>query len=173
MVARAGRFDGDGLVSHSAEELQGRLWQGKKKNNDVAVPLSESSTALILGTQWEYEDAEEDDINDDYDDSFEQINSFKVNDSTSGDSATRLGPAREAQEDEQGEEENVGGRQEGGGKGRGKGRGKGKGERKLGTGDGRFGAGRGQVKANARKEQNKAKVANHNRKAGASRKQRA
>ena len=29
-VARAGRFDGDGLVSHSAEELQGRLWQGKK-----------------------------------------------------------------------------------------------------------------------------------------------
>ena len=48
-----------------------------QKNNDVAVPLSESSTALILGTQWEYEDAEEDDINDDYDDSFEQITSFK------------------------------------------------------------------------------------------------
>jgi len=131
--------------------------------------------------------------NDDYDDSFDEVPSFSVQDGSRGDAAESLEQIRakvilenqalkleqemefipgqmprslqasQGAEGQPEEEMEESSSAPNGGGAKGRGRGK-------GSGEGKYGAGRGQVVANQRKDRNKAKVGNHNRKKGAAKK---
>jgi len=203
----------DDLFKAPKAALEGKLWQGKQSHMDqlpnLERSLSDQEMEVARATQWEMVpdedhprygvpiDAGAGEYDDDYDDSFDEVPSFRVLDGEAGRGDTssnaeeiRKNTVLETQSDRlenelsgggggrrrsltpPKEEEEEGSDEESNGT-KGKGKGRGKGERKVGSGDGRYGAGRGQGQANQRKDRNKAKVGNHNRKAASGRKAKA